>query len=139
MQLLLEYGADPNIEGGVYGSAVIASIWNPHKASAEGNLEALELLLQHGGRMDIEWDMGSKLHELNYEYHGNEHAPLDESFDDKIADWVRFKAIDLEDTSSGSEFTLREKIEKKWECIHDGRQQNKFGYMCGCMNQKGTC
>ena len=137
VQLLLEYGADPNIEGGVYVSAVIASIWNPHKHPAEGNLGALELLLQHGGRMDIECDMGPKLYELNYEYPDDEHAPLDDLFGDKVAGWVRSKYIDTEDMSPGSEFTLREKIERKWECIHEGRQQKKFGYMCGCMNQKG--
>lgn len=139
VRFLLEYGADPNIEGGVYGSAVIASIWNTHKAPAEGNLGTLELLLQRGGRMDIEWDMGPKLYELNFEYHEDEHTPLGELFGDHIASWVRSKETDTEDTSPGSEFTLREKIEKKWECIHEGRRQKKFRYMCGCMNQKGGC
>ncbi|KAG6994147.1 hypothetical protein G7Y79_00046g081980 [Physcia stellaris] len=136
VQLLLEYGADPNLEGGVYGSAVMASIWIMHKAPDEGTLEVLELLLQHGDRTDMEWDMGPKLYELNYEYPDDEHAPLDELFGDKVAEWVESNKIDTEDMSPGSEFTLHEKIEKKWECIHEGRQQNKYPYMCGCMNQK---
>lgn len=37
-------------------------------AIANGQVNLLELLLEHGALIDVEWDMIPKIHELNFEY-----------------------------------------------------------------------
>lgn len=137
VKLLLEFGADTDMEGGVFGTALIAAIWNPNKAPTDGNLEVVELLLQHSARSDTSWDMISKLYELNFTGPEKVKPPLSDVFGDALAAWIKSEEFDIEDKAEGSESTLREKIDKKWESIHEGQRQKKFGYGCGCMNHKG--
>lgn len=137
VRLLLEFGADPNLEGGVFGTAMIAAIWNPNKAPADGNLEVVELLLQHGARFDVDWDLASNLYELNFTIYGEPKLPSSTAFGDSLSFWIKSEEFDSNDKSEGSESVLRERIDKKWECIHEGQRQKKVGYRCGCMNRKG--
>ncbi|KAL8873611.1 MAG: hypothetical protein Q9198_006997 [Flavoplaca austrocitrina] len=137
VKLLLEYGADPNIQGGDLRNALIAAIWNQSLGSGEdGRLAVVELLLQSGARAEEEWDMTTKLHDLIFEHSGNEKKPLNERFDATLAEWIASKDYDKRDMSPGSEASLRRRINEKWARIHEGRRQNKLGYMCGSMNKK---
>ncbi|KAL8882197.1 MAG: hypothetical protein Q9198_000764 [Flavoplaca austrocitrina] len=137
IKLLLEYGADPNIQGGDLGNALIAAIWNPSIGSGEdGRLAVVELLLQSGARAEEELDMTSQLHDLNFDYSGDDKKPLTERFDATLAEWIASKDHDKNDISPGSEASLRRRINEKWARIRKGRRQNKLGYMCGCMNKK---
>ena len=137
VRLLLEFGADTNMKGGLFGTALIAATWNPHKAPADGSLEVVGLLLQHGARLDIDWDMTSKLYELNFTCYEETKPLLSNTFGDHLAAWIKSEEFDNNDTSECSENVLRERIDKKWEAIHEGQRQKKFGYACGCMNHKG--
>ncbi|KAL8896257.1 MAG: hypothetical protein Q9192_003193, partial [Flavoplaca navasiana] len=112
-------------------------IWNPSLGSGEdGRLAVVEILLQSGARAEEEWDMTSQLHDLNFDYSGNDKKPLSDRFDATLADWIASKDHDKNDISPGSEASLRRRINEKWARIHEGRRQNKLGYMCGCMNKK---
>ncbi len=138
VKLLLGYGADPNIQGGDLGNALVAAIWGLNQVdSVEGKLSVVELLLKSGARAEEEWDMTSQLHDLNFDYSGNDKKPLSERFDATLAEWIASKDYDKKDTSPGSEASLRRRINEKWAHIHEGRRQNKLRYMCGCMNKKG--
>ncbi|KAL8794641.1 MAG: hypothetical protein Q9195_002837 [Heterodermia aff. obscurata] len=136
VRTLLEFRADTNIEGGLFGTALIAAVWNPHRAPTDGSLEVVELLLQHSARSDIEWDMTSLLYELNFTYYEEPKLPSSTTFGDSLAVWIKSKEFDENDKSEGSESVLRERIDAKWEGIHEGQRQKKFGYACGCMNHK---
>ncbi|KAL8905164.1 MAG: hypothetical protein Q9171_006783 [Xanthocarpia ochracea] len=136
IKLLLEYGADPNIQGGDFGNALIAAIWNQHQDNnEEGKLAVVELLLNFGARAGEEWNMTSKLHDLNFDYGCNDKKPWSDRFDATLAEWMEAKDYDKDDMSAGSEASLRRRINDKWNRIHEGRRQNKFKYMCGCMNK----
>ena len=137
VKLLLDFGADTNMEGGVFGTALIAANWNPNKGSAHGNHEVAKILLQHSARSNIDWDMTSKLHELNFTFYEEPKAHLSNTFGDALAAWIKSDEFDIDDKSEGSESVLRERIDQKWEAIHEGQRQKKFGYGCGCMNHKG--
>ncbi|KAL8800855.1 MAG: hypothetical protein Q9182_004875 [Xanthomendoza sp. 2 TL-2023] len=140
VSLLLQHGADPNIRGGVLGTALISSIWNAHRGSAnDGNLGVMELLLQNGASVEEEWGMTSKLQELNFSYSESKKTSLSERFGKHLARWINSEAYDEDDTDVRNEAALRERIKKKWECIHEGRRRKEFAYMCGCMNQKAQC
>ncbi|KAL8753988.1 MAG: hypothetical protein Q9199_004657 [Rusavskia elegans] len=138
VKLLLEHGADPNIQGGDLGNALVAAIWNAHHSpSGDGNLALVELLLQHGSLPEEEWNMTGKLQDLNFSYSSDEKRPLKERFDSPLAEWIKSDTFDEDDLSPGSEATLRQRIDEKWNRIHEGRRQKQSRYMCGCMNQKG--
>ena len=134
VKLLLEFGADTEMKGGIFGTALIAAIWNPNNAPANGNLEVVELLLQQAARLDADWDMTSNLYELNFI--GHEKVTSDD-LGDELAAWIKSEEFDIEDKSEGTESIFRERIDKKWEDIHEGQREKKFGYACGCMNHKG--
>ncbi|KAL9023493.1 MAG: hypothetical protein Q9180_008214 [Flavoplaca navasiana] len=137
IKLLLEYGADPNIQGGDLGNALTAAIWSPNLGSGEdGRLAVVDFLLKSGAPAEEEWDMTTKLHDLNFDYSGNDKKSLSERFDSSLAEWIASKDYDKNDMSPGSEASLRRRIDEKWARIHEGRRQNKLQYMCGCMNQK---
>ncbi|KAL8698415.1 MAG: hypothetical protein Q9201_006584 [Fulgogasparrea decipioides] len=137
VNLLLEHGADPNIQGGDLGNALIASIWNARTGSAsDGSLEVVRILLQHEARPNEEWDVTTKLQDLNFNYVDDKKKPLSERIGPDLARWVKAETHDVDDTSPGNEAALRNKIDEKWECIHEGQRQKKFGYSCGCMNEK---
>ncbi|KAL8853706.1 MAG: hypothetical protein Q9221_001517 [Calogaya cf. arnoldii] len=137
VKLLLQRGADPNIQGGDLGNALMAAIFNAHRGrSSDGNLALVEMLLQSGARAEEEWNILPKIQDLNFTYSSERKIPLNERFDPPLAEWIKSKTYDETDLSPGSETSLRKQIEKKWECIHEGQRQRKFGYSCGCMNQK---
>ncbi|KAL8989374.1 MAG: hypothetical protein Q9169_008374 [Polycauliona sp. 2 TL-2023] len=132
VKLLLDHGADPSIQGGDFGNALIASIWNSRSGSDESPA-LVALLLQFGARPDQEWDMTIKLHDLNFDYTNEAKKPLSERFDSRLAEWIKSKNYDKDDSHPGSEASLRQRIEEKWARIHE----KKSVYRCGCMNQKG--
>ena len=138
VRLLLEYGADPNIQGGIHGTALLASTWNITKNPKDGHEEVVNLLLEHGAMVDVEWDMTAQLYELNFEYSEDRKVPLNEKFREEMVAWIKSHDHDSNDKSEQSEATLRERIEKKWERIHEGQRRETHGYQCGCINQKGT-
>ncbi|KAL9017991.1 MAG: hypothetical protein Q9180_008741, partial [Flavoplaca navasiana] len=77
IKLMLDFGADPNIQGGDLGNALIAAMWKPHQGNGDNSKDAVvELLLDHGARPEEEWDMTTKLHDLNFDYSSNEKKPL---------------------------------------------------------------
>ena len=132
VELLLSHGADPNVQGGMFGTALIAAIWNLHNSHEKG-LAVVKVLLEHGASVDVEWDMTSMLHDLNFTYHKDRKVPTIDLFDEETAIWIKSREYDSLDNSPDSEATLRAKIDEKWEKIHSG----KYG-RCGCMNKKGT-
>ncbi|KAL8789300.1 MAG: hypothetical protein Q9213_001223 [Squamulea squamosa] len=137
VNLLLEHGANPNIQGGDLGNALIASIWHAQSISAStGSLEVVRTLLQHGASPDEEWDVITRLYELNFDYYDDKKKPLSERIGPELAKWVKIITYNVDDLSPGSEAALRKRIEEKWEAIHEGQRQKKFGYSCGCMNEK---
>ncbi|KAL8657464.1 MAG: hypothetical protein Q9226_001893 [Calogaya cf. arnoldii] len=139
VKLLLEQGADPNIQGGDLGNALIAAIFNAHRGrSSDGNLALVELLLQSGARAEEEWNILPRIQDLDFTYSSEEKTPLKARFDPPLAEWIKPNTHDETDLSPGSEASLRQQIDKKWECIHEGQRQKKFGYLCGCINQKGA-
>ncbi len=136
VKILLEHGADPNIQGGDLGNALVAAIWNAHH-SDDGNISVVKLLLQHGARTEEGSDITAKFHDVNFDYGDSAKKPLQKRFSDVLAEWIQTNTCDEDDLSPGSEATLRQKFNQKWECIHEGQRKKNFRYMCGCMNQKG--
>ncbi|KAL8732308.1 MAG: hypothetical protein Q9166_002880 [cf. Caloplaca sp. 2 TL-2023] len=137
VNMLLQQGADPNIQGGNLGNALLASVFNAHGSPAgDGNVTLLRTLLEHGARPEEEWDMTSKLHELNFKNFEDKNRLLDERFSEQLATWINTETSDEGDLSAGSEAALRKRIDEKWKCIHEGQRQKKLNYLCGCMNEK---
>ncbi|KAI4256342.1 MAG: hypothetical protein L6R42_006274 [Xanthoria sp. 1 TBL-2021] len=80
--------------------------------------------------------MTGKLQDLNFSYSSDEKRPQKERFDSPLAEWIKSDTFDENELSPGSEAALRQRIDEKWNRIHEGRRQKQFHYICGCMNQK---
>ena len=116
----------------MFGTALIAAIWNLHNSHVKG-LATAKVLLEHGASLDVDWDMISRLHELNFTYYEERKNPTADLFDEETAAWIKSGEYNPLDDSPGSEATWRARIDQKWKDIHNGKYDR-----CGCMNKKGT-
>ena len=116
------------MQGGAYGTALLAASWR-------GNLGIVELLLEAGSSTDAEWDLRAHVHSrtgLNCPVEETpENGAVDERDDlEKQYEDAEFLLDEL-DQEPGSEWDFKRRIDAHTEARLAFRKKHGYGCICG--------